>query len=936
MTSVYNSDLKNHRRAPPPPRLPQGTQSSSSSLNLSSSSGGGGGDTTTTTTSGLGLSSKENIYLNGISSASNSQIPISLGSNKRQSGWVHVKDDGIFTSFRWNKRFMNMNDRSLNIYKNEPSISEPTSPELLLPLNLISNIILKPQSGHSKNSQSFEIVPKNYGKSILISVKSSNEYHDWLNAFSSKCPSAQIGQSSNGNSISGISGPTSGTTATSSSSSSQSNLNSALSGGGVGRLLQGGNAGVSGPINFTHKVHVGFDPASGNFTGLPETWKSLLQHSKITNEDWKKDPAAVIEVLEFYSDINGSNPSTPMASPQVNMNKNLANSSIDHNSNLQEWTKPPSKSNNSQFKPTRSAPKPPAPYHLTTQQSETNGASTISPLSNLLSKSAGSTTTTPSGEKNELVPIRRAPPPPTGSGAGGQSSSSSSKFQQRKDQPAAYTHQSSQSASKPQQLPPSVPGGASFNRTPTYKAHPDLKIQKGSGSSTSLSSDKENLSEVGAKKYSPTSNTTKISQDPQYPAVSVSQTSQHYQKPHQHPLTGPAGAAHSVTKPLNSEIEPVKPLQLKSRKEQPPPQQQQQQQQQQPRQPPPQQQQPQQPTQQDKSAPKPKVQSPAMGPAVPKTAKQLKKERERLNDLQIIAKLKTVVNSNNPKPLFRIIEKAGQGASGNVYLAEMISERKKIAIKQMDLNVQPRKELIINEILVMKDSQHKNIVNFLDSYLIGDSELWVIMEYMEGGSLTEIIENNEFKLNERQIATICFETLKGLQHLHKKHIIHRDIKSDNVLLDSQGNVKITDFGFCAKLTDQRNKRATMVGTPYWMAPEVVKQKEYDAKVDVWSLGIMTIEMIEGEPPYLNEEPLKALYLIATNGTPKLKKPELLSNSIKKFLSICLCVDVRYRATTDELLEHSFIQHKSGKIEELAPLLEWKKNQSQSESVDHEE
>ena len=167
--------------------------------------------------------------------------------------------------------------------------------------------------------------------------------------------------------------------------------------------------------------------------------------------------------------------------------------------------------------------------------------------------------------------------------------------------------------------------------------------------------------------------------------------------------------------------------------------------------------------------------------------------------------------------------------------------------------------------------------------------------------------------------------MKGLQHLHKKHIIHRDIKSDNVLLDAKGNVKITDFGFCAKLTDQRNKRATMVGTPYWMAPEVVKQKEYDEKVDVWSLGIMTIEMIEGEPPYLNEEPLKALYLIATNGTPKLKKPELLSNSIKKFLSICLCVDVKYRALTDELIQHSFIQHKAGKVDELAPLLEWKRN-----------
>lgn len=293
-----------------------------------------------------------------------------------------------------------------------------------------------------------------------------------------------------------------------------------------------------------------------------------------------------------------------------------------------------------------------------------------------------------------------------------------------------------------------------------------------------------------------------------------------------------------------------------------------------------------------------------------------------MTDAQIMAKLRSVVINASPVSYFQIVEKAGQGASGSVYLAKSNKlNGQPVAIKQIDLTKQSRKELIVNEILVMKDSQHPNIVNFIEAYLNGPNDLWVIMEYMEGGSLTDVIDNNE-SISEAQIASICHETTKGLLHLHGKNFIHRDIKSDNVLLDARGNVKITDFGFCAKLTNEKSKRATMVGTPYWMAPEVVRQKEYDEKVDVWSLGIMTIEMIEGEPPYLNEEPLKALYLIASNGTPTLKHPEKLSNEIMDFLSVCLCVEVKFRASTDELLSHRFFKL-ACPTGDLAPLLKFK-------------
>ncbi|KAJ7235841.1 kinase-like domain-containing protein [Mycena rebaudengoi] len=293
-----------------------------------------------------------------------------------------------------------------------------------------------------------------------------------------------------------------------------------------------------------------------------------------------------------------------------------------------------------------------------------------------------------------------------------------------------------------------------------------------------------------------------------------------------------------------------------------------------------------------------------------------------MSEDRIMEELRRIVSRDNAHVVYRKTVQIGEGPTGDVYLGKAVSTGVKVVIKHKDVSLTPHRplKLAVNEVFALRSLNHPNIISYTDSYLLDENTLWLVMENMEGGELREIIRNNQGGMQEDQMSRICLETCKGLAHLHRQNIIHRNLTSHCVLFSSLGEVKIAGLGFCAKLKDQHSSRTSIIGgtNPYWMAPEMAAAQNYSFKADVWALGIITIEMIERDPPHYDEDSHEARHLIAVNSAPTLKEPSNSSTETNRFLAECLRIYVDRRPTSEELLHHAFFQ-KACATSDLLPL-----------------
>uniref|UniRef100_A0AAY4E519 non-specific serine/threonine protein kinase n=1 Tax=Denticeps clupeoides TaxID=299321 RepID=A0AAY4E519_9TELE len=271
----------------------------------------------------------------------------------------------------------------------------------------------------------------------------------------------------------------------------------------------------------------------------------------------------------------------------------------------------------------------------------------------------------------------------------------------------------------------------------------------------------------------------------------------------------------------------------------------------------------------------------------------------------------------DPAGIFELVEVVGNGTYGQVYKGRHVKTGQLAAIKVMDVTEEEEDEIKLEINMLKSYSHHRNIATYYGAFVKKstaghDDQLWLVMEYCGAGSVTDLVKKTKGNaLKEDWIAYICREVLRGLSHLHSHHVIHRDIKGQNVLLTENAEVKLVDFGVSAQLDRTIGRRNTFIGTPYWMAPEVIACDEnpnstYDYRSDLWSLGITALEMAEGAPPLCDMHPMRALFLIPRNPPPKLKSRKW-SRKFHTFVDSCLVKNYLHRPTTETLLRHSFIR-----------------------------
>ncbi|XP_040202793.1 misshapen-like kinase 1 isoform X6 [Rana temporaria] len=271
----------------------------------------------------------------------------------------------------------------------------------------------------------------------------------------------------------------------------------------------------------------------------------------------------------------------------------------------------------------------------------------------------------------------------------------------------------------------------------------------------------------------------------------------------------------------------------------------------------------------------------------------------------------------DPAGIFELVEVVGNGTYGQVYKGRHVKTGQLAAIKVMDVTEDEEEEIKQEINMLKKYSHHRNIATYYGAFIKksppgNDDQLWLVMEFCGAGSVTDLVKNTKGNsLKEDCIAYICREILRGLAHLHAHKVIHRDIKGQNVLLTENAEVKLVDFGVSAQLDRTVGRRNTFIGTPYWMAPEVIACDEnpdatYDYRSDIWSLGITAIEMAEGAPPLCDMHPMRALFLIPRNPPPKLKSKKW-SKKFIEFIDTCLIKNYMNRPPTEQLLKYPFIR-----------------------------